>query len=104
MLDATMKQQLGTYLELLRNPIELTVSTDNSAKAQELVQLANQIAQMPTRALGLTKKLLNESFRLTLEEQLLREKQLQVEAGNTQDFKEGVQAFLEKRKPVFKGA
>lgn len=46
MLDATMKQQLGTYLELLRNPIELTVSTDNSAKAQELVTLANQIVEL----------------------------------------------------------
>lgn len=34
MLDATMKQQLGTYLELLRNPIELTVSTDNSASTR----------------------------------------------------------------------
>lgn len=49
MLDATMKQQLGTYLELLRNPIELTVSTDNSAKAQELVQLANQIAELSSK-------------------------------------------------------
>src|SRR5690554_8105940 len=49
MLDATMKQQLGTYLELLRNPIELTVSNDNSAKAQELVQLANQIAELSSK-------------------------------------------------------
>src|SRR5690554_7989173 len=49
MLDATMKQQLGTYLELLRNPIELTVSTDNSAKAQELVQLAKQIAELSSK-------------------------------------------------------
>src|SRR5690554_6395656 len=49
MLDATMKQTLGTYLELLRNPIELTVWTDNSAKAQELVQLANQIAELSSK-------------------------------------------------------
>ena len=69
----------------------------------ESKNMAQQLAQMPTKGIGLTKKLLNESFNHTLEEQLIREKQLQVEAGATHDFKEGVQAFLEKRKPVFKG-
>jgi len=66
-------------------------------------QLAETMAQMPTHGIGLTKRLLNESFHHTLEEQLIREKQLQVEASVTHDFKEGVQAFLEKRKPEFKG-
>ena len=69
----------------------------------ESKNMAQQLAQMPTKGIGLTKKLLNESFNHTLEEQLIREKQLQVEAGATHDFKEGVQAFLEKRKPTFKG-
>lgn len=70
---------------------------------EESKKTAFQLAQMPTLALGLTKKLLNESLTNNLEQQLEREKQIQVEAGQSHDFKEGVQAFLEKRKPVFKG-
>lgn len=66
-------------------------------------KLAFQLAQMPTKGIGLTKRLLNESMHNNLEAQLEREKQVQAEAGVTYDFKEGVQAFLEKRKPVFKG-
>lgn len=61
------------------------------------------LAQMPTKGIGLTKRLLNESFDNDLKGQLRREKEVQVEAGATEDFKEGVGAFLEKRKPVFKG-
>ena len=75
----------------------------NDSFEVETKKFARQLAQMPTKGIGLTKRLLNESFHHTLEEQLLREKQLQVEAGATHDFKEGVQAFLEKRPPVFKG-
>lgn len=75
----------------------------NEAFEMESKRFAGQLAQMPTKGIGLTKRLLNESFHHTLEEQLIREKQLQTEAGATHDFKEGVQAFLEKRQPVFKG-
>jgi 2-(1,2-epoxy-1,2-dihydrophenyl)acetyl-CoA isomerase len=63
----------------------------------------SKFALMPTRALALTKKAVQESWNNTLSEQLNLELALQVEAGNTEDFKEGVQAFLDKRKPNFTG-
>ncbi len=69
----------------------------------EVNSFSQSIALMPTRALGLTKKAVNESYRNTLTEQLALEETLQTEAGLTYDFREGVNAFLEKRKPVFKG-
>lgn len=69
----------------------------------EVYKLALKVASMPTRALVLTKKALNASFGNSLSEQLLLEKNLQIIAGETNDFKEGVRSFLEKRKPIFKG-
>lgn len=70
---------------------------------EEFHKLALKIAQMPTKALALTKKLLNQSFSNNLEEQLQAELKYQKEAGETADYTEGTQAFLEKRLPVFKG-
>ncbi len=66
-------------------------------------QFAETLAAMPTKGLGLTKRAINRSFQHNLTEQLALEEMLQTEAGTTHDFKEGVQAFLEKRKPEFKG-
>ncbi len=65
--------------------------------------LACRLAKMPTKGLGLTKRALRLSFGNDLESQLQVEKSLQTEAGKTQDYREGVNAFLEKRKPLFKG-
>jgi 2-(1,2-epoxy-1,2-dihydrophenyl)acetyl-CoA isomerase len=70
---------------------------------EEINAFSKSIALMPTRALGLTKKAVNESYSNTLTEQLALEETLQTEAGSTYDFREGVNAFLEKRKPIFKG-
>lgn len=70
---------------------------------QEVSSFANQIALMPTKGLGLTKKAVNLSFTNNLTQQLAVEEALQTIAGQTHDFNEGVQAFLEKRKPVFTG-
>ncbi len=66
-------------------------------------KMANTLAVMPTRGLGLTKKAVNLGLTNNLEEQLAVEGELQTEAGETEDFREGVNAFLEKRTPVFKG-
>ena len=66
-------------------------------------QIALTLSEMPTKALGLTKQLLNSSQTNSLREQLKQEEKLQAQAGLTVDFKEGVKSFLEKRKAVFRG-
>ena len=58
---------------------------------------------MPTAAIGLTKKLLREAASLSLEEALALESRVQDEATQTEDHREGVLAFLDKRAPEFRG-
>jgi 2-(1,2-epoxy-1,2-dihydrophenyl)acetyl-CoA isomerase len=70
---------------------------------EESWKLASKLAKMPTKGLGLTKRLLNISYSNNLEQQLDMEDKCQTIAGNTTDFKEGIAAFFEKRKPNFKG-
>ncbi len=65
--------------------------------------LANKLAQMPTKGLALTKKAFSSSMTNSLEQQLEVENAAQIEASETADYTEGVQAFLEKRKPNFIG-
>lgn len=66
-------------------------------------KLALTLAQMPTLGLAYTKRALNKSFSNDFEAQLQVEDVLQSKAGSTEDYREGVNAFLEKRKPLFKG-
>jgi 2-(1,2-epoxy-1,2-dihydrophenyl)acetyl-CoA isomerase len=66
-------------------------------------EVAAMLAAMPTRGVGMTKRLLDRAATNALEEQLELEAQLQTAATQTDDFKEGVAAFLEKREPRFSG-
>lgn len=69
----------------------------------EVSVLAETLAKMPTKALGMTKHLLNQSMTNNLKEQLDFESILQIEAAQSKDYREGVTAFVEKRMPNFKG-
>jgi 2-(1,2-epoxy-1,2-dihydrophenyl)acetyl-CoA isomerase len=69
-----------------------------------VAELAGRLAGMPTRAIGMTKRLFDRAAESTLEDQLELEAQLQSVATKTNDFREGVTAFLEKRKPEFSGS
>lgn len=83
------------------NMIYKAIPDDNFE--EEVNKLALSLAHMPTKGIGLTKSAMNESWNNSLEEQLKLEEELQTIAGKTEDFKEGVSAFLEKRKPHFNG-
>lgn len=65
--------------------------------------LAQKLASLPTKSIGLTKRAMNAGWSNELEAQLDYEAQLQTTAGRTQDHREGVMAFLEKRSPKFAG-
>jgi len=70
---------------------------------EEVNKLAETLAEMPTKAIGLTKRLLNQSMTNNLDQQLVLESDLQIEASSSNDYREGVSAFVEKRKPQFNG-
>ena len=74
---------------------------DDADLAARTADLAAQLAAMPTRGVGMTKRLFDRAATSALEEQLELEAQLQTAATQTDDFKEGVAAFLEKREPRF---
>ncbi|HHB77727.1 MAG TPA: 2-(1,2-epoxy-1,2-dihydrophenyl)acetyl-CoA isomerase [Saprospiraceae bacterium] len=76
---------------------------DDDDFGESALRLAQKLSQMPTKGLAMTKYALNQSFTNSLDAQLDLEGELQPKAGVTEDYKEGVAAFLEKRKPIFKG-
>ena len=104
--------QKATALMMTAEPVTATDAVDmgmiykvfsDDSFEQESWKLVSRLAVMPTKGLGLTKRLLNTSFSNNLEQQLDMEDKCQTIAGNTADCKEGIEAFFEKRKPNFKG-
>ncbi|MGE8205038.1 enoyl-CoA hydratase-related protein [Heyndrickxia sp. NPDC080065] len=70
---------------------------------EEVTAFAEKLASMPTKTIGLIKRYLNQSWDSNLQEVLEKEAYAQKIAGQSSDHKEGIAAFLEKRKPLFKG-
>jgi 2-(1,2-epoxy-1,2-dihydrophenyl)acetyl-CoA isomerase len=92
-LDAARAREWG----LVYDVVPSAVLADTS------FEIARRLATLPTRALGLAKRGFNAGLHNDLESQLVLEEQLQREAGRTDDYREGVRAFVEKRKPAFRG-
>ncbi len=92
-LDAETAQQWGLIWRVI----------DDANLMTEARKLAQQLASQPTKALGLIKRAMNASLGNDLEAQLALELNYQGQAATSYDYQEGVGAFLEKRKPAFKG-
>jgi len=71
--------------------------------AATVAETGDRLAALPTKAIALMKQALNASGHQSLEQQLALEAGLQAQAAETEDFREGVRAFLEKRTPTFNG-
>jgi 2-(1,2-epoxy-1,2-dihydrophenyl)acetyl-CoA isomerase len=92
-LTAAEAEQWGVVSEVV----------DADALAAHAAEVAGRLAALPTRAIGMTKRLLDRGTTVSLDDQLEWEAQLQTAATQTEDFREGVAAFLEKRPPDFHG-
>ncbi|HXY86660.1 MAG TPA: enoyl-CoA hydratase-related protein [Gaiellaceae bacterium] len=92
-LDAQAARDWGLVSEVV----------EAGALAGHTAELAARLAAMPTRAIAMTKRLFDRAGTVPLEEQLAHEAALQAAATKTDDFQEGVNAFLEKREPRFRG-
>lgn len=76
---------------------------DDAELMPESLKLAKHLATQPTKGLAMTKQAIHAAATNTLDQQLDLERDLQTAAAASYDFKEGVNAFLEKRAPGFKG-
>jgi 2-(1,2-epoxy-1,2-dihydrophenyl)acetyl-CoA isomerase len=92
-IDAPTAERFGLVWQVL----------DDEQLMPQARQLAVRLAAQPTRACALIKQALNDSFGRDLPAQLELEATLQTQAGRTEDFAEGVAAFLQRRAPLFKG-
>ncbi|MCL4109107.1 UNVERIFIED_CONTAM: hypothetical protein GTU68_031019 [Idotea baltica] len=100
--------ELATLGEKITADQALDLGLVNQVVAPEELDAAVQViaeryAKAPTKAIGLIKRMLNRSFSSSLDDMLDMEKHGQEIAGRTEDYKEGVLAFNEKRSPVYKG-
>lgn len=92
-VNATDAEKMGMIYKVFEDEIFETESK----------KIAETLSQMPTKGLAYTKHALNQSFVSSWEEQLAIEDKYQQKAADTEDYKEGINSFLEKRAPVFKG-
>lgn len=97
LLDDNISAEKAVELGLIYKAV------DHEDLQNEVDTIAEKLASMPTKGFGLYKQAVNQSFENDLEQQLTLEASLQSEAGKTDDYKEGVNAFLEKRDPEFRG-